>query len=380
MQTPKMRIVIFGLSITSSWGNGHATTYRSLVRGLVELGHDVLFLERDQPWYAENRDLPKPPYGRTILYSSLAEMKDRFAREVRQADVTIVGSYVPNAVQIGEWVLLTANGITAFYDIDTPVTLGKLERGDTEYLTRGLIMRYDLYLSFTGGATLLRLERKYKTPRARVLYCSVDTTSYYREKKAKQWDLGYLGTYSADRQPAMEKLLLEPAASAPEYRFIVAGPMFPQEIEWPPNVHRVEHLPPANHRGFYNAQKFTLNLTRQDMVRAGYSPSVRLFEAAACGTPIISDYWNGLEDVFEPGREVLVARTGNDTLRYLRNTTEEQRAILGERLRKRVLAEHTCEHRARQLESYALEILEPKIMQPTHATEAARPLARTRAR
>ncbi len=359
MQPAKLRIVIFGLSITSSWGNGHATTYRGLVRGLVKLGHDVLFLERDQPWYASNRDMPKPPFGRTVLYSSLEELKQRFRREVREADVVIVGSYVTDGVDVGEWVLSTALGLTAFYDIDTPVTLAKLERGDKEYLSRALVMRYDLYLSFTGGPTLRKLEKEYRSPRARVLYCSVDIADYYPEKGAKlRWDLGYLGTYSADRQPALEMLMLEPAAALPDHRCVVAGPMFPQDIDWPANVERIEHLPPAEHRHFYNSQRFTLNVTRRDMVRAGYSPSVRLFEAAACGTPIITDAWPGLQDCFEPVREILVARSREDSVRILQEVSDEQRFAIGERLRDRVLREHTCEHRAYQLQEHLYDALE----------------------
>lgn len=359
VQPTKLRIVILGLSITSSWGNGHATTYRGLVRGLSRLGHDVLFLERDQPWYASNRDLAQPPYGRTILYSSLDELKQGFRKQVREADVVIVGSYVTEGVAVGEWVLSTAHGLTAFYDIDTPVTLAKLERGDKEYLSRSLVMRYDLYLSFTGGPTLQKLERQYRSPRARVLYCSVDTNEYHPSLGAEQkWDVGYLGTYSADRQPALDKLMLQPAAQLPHQAFVVAGPMFPQNIEWPSNLHRIEHLPPAEHRHFYNSQRFTINVTRRDMVRAGYSPSVRLFEAAACATPIISDVWPGLEDCFTPGSEILVARTTEDTLRILRQLHEEERLQLGARLRERVLREHTSEHRAFQLQEYLYEALE----------------------
>src|SRR5689334_1895903 len=129
---PRLRIVILGLTITSSWGNGHATTYRGLVRELVRRGHDVLFLEHDKPWYASNRDLPNPPFGRTELYASVDDLKNRFAADVREAHLVVVGSYVPEGVGVGEWVTRTARGITAFYDIDTPVTLAKLSRGDFE--------------------------------------------------------------------------------------------------------------------------------------------------------------------------------------------------------------------------------------------------------
>jgi spore maturation protein CgeB len=352
-----LRIVILGLSITSSWGNGHATTYRALVRELVRRGHELLFLERDRPWYAQNRDLPRPPYGRTELYGELDELRDRFADDVRRADLVIVGSFVPDGVAVGDWVQREATGISAFYDIDTPVTLARLARGEHDYLEPRQIAGYGLYLSFTGGPTLLRLEREYGSPRARVLYCSVDPTLYFPEPQAPAWDLGYMGTYSDDRQPSVERLLLEPARQFPDARFVVAGPQYPPGIAWPANVEYRPHLPPAEHRDFYNRQRFTLNITRADMIQAGWSPSVRLFEAAACGTPIISDRWEGIESLLVPAREILLASSAQEVLGALRGIGEDERLEMAARARARILAEHTAAHRAEQLEGYALELL-----------------------
>ncbi|MFN2433228.1 MAG: glycosyltransferase [Gemmatimonadota bacterium] len=353
----RLRIVVLGLSITSSWGNGHATTYRGLVKGLTRRGHDVLFLERDVPWYAENRDLPVPPHGRTRLYRSLEELRERFGREVAAADLVVVGSYVPEGVAVGEWVVERAGGLSAFYDIDTPVTLAALSRGGADYLAPELVPRYGLYLSFTGGPTLRRIERVHGSPRARALYCSVDPDLYVPEEREPLWDLGYMGTYSADRQPTLDELLLRAARRWRAGRFVVAGPQYPAKLRWPGNVARMQHLPPSEHRAFYNAQRFTLNVTRRDMVRAGWSPSVRLFEAAACGTPVVSDAWSGLDEFFRPGAEILVSRSASETLRHVRELPEEERRQLGRRARARVLAEHTAEARAEQLEGYALEAL-----------------------
>lgn len=347
-----MNIVILGLSITSSWGNGHATTYRGLVRELDGLGHRVTFLERDVPWYANSRDLPEPPYGRTLLYSDLDELRSRHGALVRDADAVIVGSYVPDGVEVGRWVVETARGVTAFYDIDTPVTLAKLAREDYEYLHPELIAQYHLYLSFTGGPTLGRLEHKYGSPMARALYCSFDPELYYPESVPARWDLGYLGTYSIDRQPTVDELLVEPARQRPEARFIVAGPQYPDDIAWPDNVERIDHIPPPRHRNFYNAQRYTLNVTRADMIEAGYSPSVRLFEAAACATPVISDYWAGLDSLFTPGEEILIAQSSAEVLAYLREIPELARRTMGERARERVLSEHTAAHRACELVNY----------------------------
>jgi spore maturation protein CgeB len=356
--TQRMRIVIIGLSITSSWGNGHATTYRALVRELAARGHDVLFLEQDQPWYADNRDLPAPPFGRTELYVSVADLRERFARDVRDADLVIVGSFVPKGVEVGDWVQRLARGITAFYDIDTPVTLARLVRGEHDYLHPRQIAGYNLYLSFTGGPTLRRLEREYGSPRARVLYCSVDPSLYFPGKQQPTYDLGYMGTYSDDRHPGVNRLLFQPARLYAQGRFMVAGAQYPDDIDWPVNVFYREHLAPAEHRAFYNDQRYTLNITRADMVRAGWSPSVRLFEAAACGTPIVSDRWEGIETLLVPGREIVLASTAADVLRLLKNVGEEERLGMAERARARILAEHTAAHRAEQLEAYALELLQ----------------------
>lgn len=365
-----LNIVIFGLSITSSWGNGHATTFRALVRALSARGHNVCFLERDMPWYAEHRDLPNPPYGLTQLYKSVAELKKKFGRRVMNADLCIVGSYVPDGVAIGEWVLRTCRGVRAFYDIDTPVTLAKLSSGDAEYVTASLVRRYDLYLSFAGGPVLTKIENKFGSPMARALYCSVDPKVYFPDERALKWDLGYMGTYSADRQPSLDQLLIEPARRSPELKTVVAGPMYPRELAWPNNVERIEHLAPAAHRRFYNSQRFTLNLTRADMRRAGHSPSVRIFEAAACGTPIISDYWPGLEDFFELEKEILTASSTAEMLVYLNEISEKEQRAMGERARLRVLANHTPEQRALELESYVAEVMKTTFAENTEPAGA----------
>jgi spore maturation protein CgeB len=351
-----LKIVIIGLAITSSWGNGHATTYRSLVRELARRGHDVVFLECDRSWYAANRDMPEPPGCRTELYQTTADLKRRFGNCVRSADLVIVGSYVADGITVAAWVTSISQGLTAFYDIDTPVTLAALEAGTCEYISPQLIPRFNMYLSFTGGPTLERLERDFGAPRAFPFYCSVDPELYFPEERETKWDLGYLGTYSPDRQATVDRLLLGPAQHRPQLKFIVAGPQYPKDIRWPKNVKRVYHLPPANHRAFYNAQRFTLNVTRADMIRAGFSPSVRLFEAAACGVPIISDPWPGLASFFEPGKEILPASTTQNILDYLLELPETQRRAIGMAARKKVLANHTAAHRARELEDYVDQI------------------------
>ena len=354
-------ITVLGLSITSSWGNGHATTWRALLEALAARGHAITFLERDVPWYRAHRDLPRASWCRIELYQDLVDLRRRFTARVADADVVVVGSYVPDGVAVVRWVQSTAAGVVAFYDIDTPVTLAKLARRDCEYLAPELISGFDLYFSFAGGPSLAQLEQAYGARRARALYCAVDPTTYRPLALRQRFALGYLGTYSADRQPALERLLIEPARALPELSFVVAGPQYPADLAWPGNVARHDHLPPQRHPEFYNRLRFALNVTRADMVAAGWSPSVRLFEAAACGVPIISDDWPGLEELLAPGREVLIARGPAEVVRCLRAIGAEERAQIAAAARARVLSAHTAAHRAGEFER---EVLAVRLPQP----------------
>lgn len=345
--TEPLTFVFVGLSLSSSWGNGHATTYRALLRGLRAEGHRVLFLERDVSWYASHRDLPEPDFCVLHFYSDVRDL-ERHEGPIRSASAVIVGSYVPDGVKATDLIAAMRPRRLCFYDIDTPVTLAKLGRGDEEYLARRQVPLFDTYLSFTGGPTLQRLEHEFGARRADALHCAVDPTLYSPRGGTPIWDLGYLGTYSQDRQPALERLLIEPARRRPQMRFAVAGPQYPETIEWPDNVERIAHLPPSEHAAFYSRQRFTLNVTRADMITCGWSPSVRLFEAAACGTPIVSDRWKGLPELFPEGTAIAIADSSDDVIRLL-DAGDEQRIAMGMAARRIVLAEHTGRARAREL-------------------------------
>lgn len=347
--TPRQHIVIFGLSLSSSWGNGHATTYRALIRALAEQGHRVTFFERDVSWYADNRDEPDPRYCELILYASQHDAVERHGALIDNADAMIVGSYVPEGIELIDRLHDRHPARFCFYDIDTPVTLADLDRRRESYIAGRQIPLFDIYFSFCGGGTLERLERGWGARQALPLYCSVDPDIYWPTGEAARWDLGYLGTYSPDRQPTLEALLLEPARQRPELRFVVAGPQFPDTIDWPPNVERIDHLPPADHPSFYGRQRFTLNVTRADMIAAGWSPSVRLFEAAACGTPIISDDWPGLDELLPDGRAIVIARDTRDVVSALTELTDLDRRQIAHTARTRILKSHTSHERARQL-------------------------------
>ncbi len=355
-----MRLVILGLTITSSWGNGHATTFRSLCRALSARGHQIEFVEKDVEWYASHRDMPSPRYCRVSLYTDWElDGRELACRLAADADVVVIGSYFPDAIEATRVLLEQVRAPLAFYDIDTPITLAGLRRGGrTEYLDAKLIPSYKAYMSFTGGPVLGEIESQFGSPLAVPLYCSVDPTVYHKVavRAAYACDLSYLGTYAADRQAKLVNLLGEPARCLPEQRFLVAGPMYPAETAWSSNTQWLSHVAPAEHPAFYSSARFTLNLTREEMARTGYSPSVRLFEAAACGAAILSDAWTGLETFLTPGEEIVTVNGTDSVVEVLRNLSDAERVRLGERARDRILASHTAEHRAIEFESIVARI------------------------
>ena len=353
-----MKIVIFGLSITSSWGNGHATTYRSLARALHARGHQILFFEHDVEWYASNRDMPEPPFCDVRIYENWADIVAEARRELLDCDVAMVGSYFPDGIAAIDEVLESRAPAKIFYDIDTPITVAKLRAGDAEYVSPQQVPGFDLYFSFTGGPMLCELESRFGATRAVPLYCSFDTERYRHCPVARfQCDMSYMGTYAPDRQAKIAEYLCEPARRLPQKRFILAGPQYPPEIAWPANVRRIIHLEPKYHAAFYSSSRLTLNVTRREMVVAGYSPSVRLFEAAACGATIVSDCWPGLESFFVPGEEILLPDCSTDVVRYLSEMDETEIERIGRSAQERVLAEHTAQRRAEQFEGYVVGAL-----------------------
>ena len=347
-----MKIVIFGLSISSAWGNGHATTFRALCKALHDRKHNVVFYEHNTEWYEHNRDLQDPHYCRLRIFEHWREILSEVRAELKEADVAVVGSYFPDGIAALNEVLDSNVSVKAFYDIDTPITMCLLRReGKTDYLLRRHLAELDIYFSFTGGPILQELESDFGVPLAAPLYCSVDPEKYYCRPPISEFqcDLSYLGTYAPDRQPKVEELLCRPAEGLPQRKFIVAGAQYPESTGWPDNVERIIHLNPQHHADLYCSSRLVLNVTRRQMVMAGYSPSVRLFEAAACGATMISDNWAGLEDFFVPGREILLPQNAEAVCGYLAEADSELRRI-GRAAQERVLAAHTNAIRAQEFE------------------------------
>jgi len=349
------RLVVFGLSLSSSWGNGHAIPFRGLCRELAALGWQITFFERDVEWYRSNRDVPSAEYCDLRFYD---RWPDEVAAEVRAADAVLVGSYVPEGAELVEWLATTGRPLF-FYDIDTPITLTALQQtGRTEYLRGDQIRQFQVYFSFTGGPALDELEQRWRSPHAEALYCGVDPTVYHPAAVDPRFTclLGYMGTYAADRQARLESLLIDAAHRYPERRFVIAGAQYPP-MDLPPNVAHEVHVYPREHAAFYSSNFATLNLTRDAMRSYGWSPASRLFEAAACGACIISDTWCGLDELLEPGQEILLADTPAELQVHLESLSDERRASIGEAARARVLAEHTFAHRASQVDAALQRVL-----------------------
>jgi spore maturation protein CgeB len=347
-----MKFVIFGLTVSSSWGNGHATLWRGLCRALAERGHVVVFFERDVPYYSMNRDLFELPGGELLLYQDWNEISPSAARHLADADVGMVTSYCPDALAATVLVLESPAAIRTFYDLDTPVTLDTLRTGGpVEYIGPRGLQDFDLVLSYTGGSALDDLRTRLGARRVAPLYGHADPLVHRPVEPTEHHacDLSYLGTYAADRQETLEALFVEPARRLAERRFMIGGAQYPADFPWAPNIFFREHLPPYLHPSFFCSSRLTLNVTRAAMARMGHCPSGRLFEAAACGVPVLSDAWPGLEGFFAPGEELLIAGTTEEAVEAVSKPTRELRR-LGEAARERVLRDHTSARRAEELE------------------------------
>ncbi|HZP62794.1 MAG TPA: glycosyltransferase [Terriglobales bacterium] len=351
-----MRFVIFGLTVSSSWGNGHATIWRGLCGALGRGGHSVIFFEKDVSYYRQHRDLVDPAEYQLELYENWDDIERDAGKALTDADCAIVTSYCPDARAASDLILDSSVPLRVFYDLDTPVTLRALDdQEEVPYLPTYGLEPFDLVLSYTGGKALEELKLRLGARRVAPLYGCVDPASHKRVPASQQYRcaFSYIGTYAEDRQLQLEELFLKPAREAPQSKFCIAGAQYPADFPWAENIYFVRHLPPHEHPAFYSSSKVTLNITRAAMANMGYCPSGRLFEAAACGTPVISDQWDGLEQFFTPGSEILVAGNSQNILDVLNLDDQELQAV-AHAAQGRVMQEHTAEHRAGEL----IEIIE----------------------
>jgi spore maturation protein CgeB len=360
-----VKITIFGLTLSSSWGNGHATPYRAVLRALARHGHRVTFFEKDTEYYALRRDFNSCGYCDLVIYGEWEDIRRRATQEAADSDVVVTASFCPEGARINDAVLALERPLRVFYDLDTPVTLAKLRSGDLDYLRARQIPEFDLVLSWSGGRSLVELETVWKAALARPLFGCVDPDIYAGAPREARFEsvLSYMGTYAADRQDKLDRLFLECARRRPDLAFLLAGTLYPWHWEWPANVKRFDHVSPSEHPALYSSSRLTLNLTRAEMAACGYCPSGRFFEAAACGTPILSDWFEGLDTFFRPGEEVLIAASAEDAVQAL-DLGDGDLARISARARQRTLDEHTGEHRARQMLDYFEEAFTARHRKP----------------
>ncbi|MCC6589263.1 MAG: glycosyltransferase [Bryobacterales bacterium] len=360
-----MKIVIFGLSISSAWGNGHATLWRGLCRALVKRGHFPVFFERDVPYYAQHRDLTEIAGGELMLYPAWEAAIETAEDYLEDADVAMVTSFCPDGIAATQLILEAGAPLRVFYDLDTPVTLAAVEAGKPlTYIGERGLRDFDLVFSYTGGAALSRLQTLLGAPAAAPIYGSADPEVHHPASlnPAYAADLSYLGTYAADRQQMLERLFIEPARRMPERAFLIGGAQYPQGFPWRENIRYIPHVAPDEHPSFYSSAKLNLSVTRGVMAAMGYCPSGRLFEAAACEAPVLTDYWEGLEQFFEPGKEILVAASTEEAMEHLSRPAEELKKI-GAAARRRVLDQHTAEKRALEMEAAIEAAMERTLAQ-----------------
>lgn len=346
-----MEIVFFGLSISSAWGNGHASLLRGLFRALNELGHRIHFFEKDVPYYASHRDAVEFPFAQLHLYRDFQEVRPLAASLLARAEAAVITSYCADGAAAAELVFSSRVPRKLFYDMDTPVTLERLAKGEQiPYLPSSGLRHFDLVLSYTGGAALEQLQRNLGAPAVDTLYGWVDPEIYHPVPADDRFRSGfsYLGTYSADRHDALRELFLRPAALLPDRHFVVGGAMYSHVNTWPKNVAHFDHVAPMDHGAFYSSSPLTLNITRGAMSAMGYCPSGRLFEAAACGTAVLSDSWQGLDEFFTPGEEILIGHSAEEVTTLLKSPSVDLKAI-AQRARERALDCHTAGMRARRL-------------------------------
>lgn len=345
-----MKIVIFGLSVSSSWGNGHATLWRGLFRALHKRGHEIHFFERDTPYYARWRDAASLPYAHIHLYADWTDTLWAAKTALADAEVGVVTSYCPDGIAACDLVLNSRMDRTVFYDMDTPVTLSRLERGEpVEYIPAQGLGGFDLVLSYTGGQALDLLRERLGARRVATLYGWVDPAIHHRVEPSHWYEanLSYLGTYSADRQAVLEELFFIPARRLQALKFVIGGAMYPNPEAWPDNIRHYHHVGPPEHCAFYSSSPLTLNVTRASMAAMGYCPSGRFFEAAAAGTAVLSDWWEGLDTFFTPGEEILIAGSADEAMAAI--TTDRNELVkMGAWAKQRTLDCHTAEIRAQR--------------------------------
>ena len=350
------RIAFFGSSLVSAYWNGAATYYRGIVRALHARGFDVTFYEPDAYDRQQHRDIPDPDWARICVYPAHEDDEDgvqRALESARHADIIVKTSGVGVFDALLEKAVLEVcppNATAIFWDVDAPATLDRLAQHPDDPF-RALVPRYDLVLTYGGGDPVVRGYRAVGARLCVPIYNALDVSTHHPVPPDARFDatLGFLGNRLPDREARVEEFFLRAAARLPRETFLLGGNGW-QDKPVPANVRYVGHVYTRDHNAFNCTPRAVLNISRDSMARYGFSPATRVFEAAGAGACLISDSWIGMELFLEPGREVLVADSGDAVAAHVAALDPARAKEIGEAARRRVCAEHTYDHRAMQLE------------------------------
>jgi spore maturation protein CgeB len=352
-----VRLVLFGSSLVSAYWNGAATYYRGICKALHERGHRVVFVEPDIYERQQRRDLAEDPdYAEVRVCRGWDDLSRELDR-ARAADV------VAKCSGVGGWDLELARGVVelrrpggplvAHWDVDAPQTLAaaSAEPADRPGSFRALIPRFDLILLYGGGPPVQRRYARLGARATHLVYNAVDPDEYYPvpPEPDRCADLLFMGNRLPDREERVRAFFFRAAELAPELRFVLGGEGW-GDLPLPPNVRWIGHVPTAEHRAWNCSARMVLNVVRESMASNGYSPPTRVFEAAGCGSCVLTDRWTGVEQFFAPEREILVVGSAEEVVGRLRGTAPARSRAIGAAAWRRVLADHTYAQRAEQLE------------------------------
>lgn len=350
-----MNIAFFGSSLVSCYWNGAATYYRGLLKELARLGHAITFYEPDAFERQQHRDIADPDWVRVVVYPGSGDGWQRpLEQAAKAADVLVKASGVGvYDRELEDAVPQAASQRTAciYWDVDAPATLDAIAQDPRHHL-RGAIPRYDLVLTYGGGDPVVSA---YEQAGARIcvpVYNALDPATHHPVPADPDHacDLGFLGNRLPDREARVDEFFLRAAALAPDRQFLLGGSGW-NDKPVPPNVRHIGHVGTHAHNAFFSSGLATLNINRDSMARYGFSPPTRVFEAAGAGACLITDRWAGIELFLEPGTDVLVAGDGAEVAELLSSLTPERARRIAGRARRRILAEHTYAHRAREVDA-----------------------------
>lgn len=351
-----MNIAFFGSSLVSAYWNGAATYYRGIIRALHELGHTTTFYEPDAFDRQKHRDIPDPEYADIVVYS--ADSEQEVVEAVRRADhaeLLVKASGVGVHDELLEKAVLemqSPDRLVVFWDVDAPATLERMQN-DGEDAFRSLVTEYDMIFTYGGGEPVVQAYERFGAKRCVPIYNALDPTTHHPVDPDPKFDgdLGFLGNRMPDREMRVWEFFFHPARTMKDKRFLIGGSGWDQNVPEEQNIKYLGHVYTRDHNAFNCTPRSVLNITRDSMVRFGFSPPTRVFEAAGAGACLITDAWEGIEVFLEPGKECLVAGSGDEVIEILEDLDDERARSIGNAALERVLSEHTYSHRAAELDA-----------------------------